>query len=548
MKPLAFNLRDAKKVAGDKHSSTFVLKDGHQIKVAHAPLPALQRKQLEKLPVHLATGGGAAQGVLAGDDLQDSPEMLQKADDIRSSYQNAPGADLTPAQSELAQNEISALPIESNDPATRADIQSVKELTKDTPAARVTDSVPEATQVPEMGTPVGAKPLDTTPAKDVANVAGLVATGNRGIKEQESYEKSLAESNAKSEEADITARQNILADFGKKHQEFQAEQKSFLQDLANQKIDPNHYVESMDSSQKVATAIGLILGGIASPYSHGNPALEFLNKQIDRDIEAQKQRIEQKKTLFGANQELYHDSTLAENATRMQMNDIYSHQIQLNAAKLGTPAAKAKADSATAKFGLENVQLLQQNAVRAAVLNAVHQGGAGLDATSLAQAGLMTSAQAEKEQGSIDTQKKAIANVKNIYSQLQQEQTAANLANPQSYDRAKALKAQLVNTIMEASASKRLTRESIEQEINPLFIKTTNTGQTSQAKLNGVLNLIGQHAEPTPIMSKYAPASVPQYPFQQAGQSQQYKVGDILYAGGKKIQIINSKGDYRLVK
>src|ERR1700744_4364592 len=56
MKGLAFNLSNAKKVATDDKSSTFTLKNGHQLRIVHSALPALQRKQLEKIPLHLAEG------------------------------------------------------------------------------------------------------------------------------------------------------------------------------------------------------------------------------------------------------------------------------------------------------------------------------------------------------------------------------------------------------------------------------------------------------------------------------------------------------------
>src|SRR5437899_1564556 len=51
MKSLPLNLSSMQKIGGDKNHSQFEHKDGHIIIIAHAPLPALQRKQLEKLPI-----------------------------------------------------------------------------------------------------------------------------------------------------------------------------------------------------------------------------------------------------------------------------------------------------------------------------------------------------------------------------------------------------------------------------------------------------------------------------------------------------------------
>lgn len=51
MKPLALNLSKMKKVEGDDKSSTFLHPDGHKMVIAHSGISALQRKQIEGMPV-----------------------------------------------------------------------------------------------------------------------------------------------------------------------------------------------------------------------------------------------------------------------------------------------------------------------------------------------------------------------------------------------------------------------------------------------------------------------------------------------------------------
>lgn len=111
MKPLAFDLRNAKKVHGDKNTSTFHLKNGHMITVAHAALPALQRKQLERMP--MAEGGiaskdsdifnnasGAINRNIAGKDKPDESGEDEFTGDDREalargqSIQNGPAIDM----------------------------------------------------------------------------------------------------------------------------------------------------------------------------------------------------------------------------------------------------------------------------------------------------------------------------------------------------------------------------------------------------------------------------------------------------------------------
>jgi hypothetical protein len=563
MKPLAFNLKDAKKIAGDKNSSTFHLKNGHKIMVAHAALPAEQRKALQALPVVklMADGGDTTPNPAPNQDSSEDSADQIAADAAALAQANPSAPSPSPNDSaaplnnsDIPSNDVSSQPTgPTPNPQPNQSSDEVPGSIAAAPVGADQTTPPAAPDqnIPNAGAPVGPQANQgATPPSNPLDVQGLYQKGQKAIQEQADVDKQLAAANAKNEESDINARQDVLAGFKQNTQDFQDNQKQFMQDYMNNHIDPKHYQESMTSGQKVATGIGLFLGGWSSAYTHqGNPALDFLNKQIDRDIGAQQSRIDQQKTLLGANQELYHDQVLAQNATRMQMNDIYSHQTQLAAAKLGTPQAQAKADAASAQWGLQNAGLLQQNALRATVLHSMASGGQGVQPIDLGNAGLMDPKTAENEQRELDSQKAAISSTKNIFQQLNQEQTAMNWLNPESSRRVGALNAQLVNTVMEASPSKRLTRESIEAEIKPFEINTTDDASVRQSKLDGVLNLIGKTgAGTTPVTARYAPKSLPQYPFQQAAQAPQYKVGDVVYVKGQPVQIINQAGDYRPVK
>ena len=78
------NLSKMKKISSDGQSSVFQHPEGHTIRILHSALPALQRKQLEKLPVHqnkpleMAHGGAVTK------------KMVQK-------YADGGGVDVGPA-------------------------------------------------------------------------------------------------------------------------------------------------------------------------------------------------------------------------------------------------------------------------------------------------------------------------------------------------------------------------------------------------------------------------------------------------------------------
>lgn len=482
MKPMALNLSKMKKISQDGESSTFLHPSGHRMVIAHKGISALQRKQLEKMPIHNFDEGGDTTEIdtqnpsLAGADLakpqNGSLPGLDQAEAEEAAQDRPYGAVIPPVQSDSIHTSSSA-PIPS-------------------------DGGPAPASVPTPGT----SPVD---------IQGAYGQGQKAISENQAVESEKAKKGAAIENKAIIDKHALNEDFQTNLQAFNKHQQEFMKDIQDHPINVNHYIESMSIPKKIVTAIGLLLGGAATPLTGKNTGAEFLNQQIERDIQGQMARNDQKKTLLGANQAMFHDNVLATNQTRINLNDIYDHQIQQAALKLGTPQAKANADAAHSKFALENAALLQQNAMRSTVLNHLKSGGNGVNAIDLANAGVIPHPEAIKEQASIDAQKTAIQKTQELYDALNKEQSAGNLLNPQSYNRVKALNAELVNAVMNASASKRLTRESVEQEIAPLEIGTGNTEKTRGAKLQGLLNIVQRHADPTPYMSHFAPQSLPKY-------------------------------------
>jgi hypothetical protein len=574
MKPMTLNLSKMKKIAGDKKSSTFLHNDGHQIIIAHSALPALQRKQVEKLPIHIqkfALGGvGISDGPGNPDALREAALRSQMSNQLsQPSPNDSPDSPpLTPDQanqlaSRRAQAQINQEPVDANNNLNQQDsMQAEQDRIQRDAGAQVPDKYfPSANaptsdnspskDLPNMGAPVQpvASGSSSSPSSSL-DVMGAYDQGQRSIDEQQRIESAKSQANAKIQGDDVQARQDLLTGLQQNQKDFTDHQQKFMQDYMNNHIDPNHYQENMGTSQKVATAVGLLFGGFSQGISGGsNPAADWLNKQIDRDIDAQRSRMDQQKTLLGANENLFHDQVLVNNATRVNMNDIYDHQIQLAASKLGTPQAQATADAMHSKFALENANLINQNALRATVLHSAGaNGGQGLDAIDLAHAGLMNPEQAAKEQSSINAQKTAVDGARNIFKRYDQEQTTGNLLNGESSRRVNAINAELTNLIMSVDASKRLTPESAKLEVKPFWVNTTDDNSVRQNKLQGVLNLIKNHSEgSTPNMTKYAPNSLPNYSIA-SNQPQQYRVGDIVNIKGQgKVQIINAKGDYKPV-
>src|SRR5580693_4204348 len=126
----------------------------------------------------------------------------------------------------------------------------------------------------------------------------------------------------------------------------------FRQYIQTNPINPNHFMESRTTGQKVGQAIGLLLGGAGS-QGGPNPVYQYIQSQIDRDVAAQQHNVDNQKTLYGAYRDAYGDSKTAIAMAKASMNDLYDHQQKMMAAQLGTPQAMVNSQKLSAQLALD---------------------------------------------------------------------------------------------------------------------------------------------------------------------------------------------------
>jgi len=338
---MKLDLSKVKKVSGDKESSTFQHPDGHSFKIAHKGVSALQRKQIEKMPIaKMAEGGEPTPMPQAGPSI---PE--QEKDNSKPQYPYG-----APEGSEDNQQP-----------------KSQDQAMLDRPNVEQEQQPVQASQQPQS---MAQNAYDSSQLTNSAYNLGL-----QGIGEQGANSANLSQKNAEVIQKDLADREQFNKTSQAALDALTQQRQHLMSDYAADHINPSHYLENMGAGQKIATGIGLLLGGFSTPFTgQGNPAMDMLQKQIDRDINAQISRKDQQKTLIGANEAALHDHIMAVNQTRVNMNDIMAHKIELEAAKIGTPQAIATAKIASSKFALDNAGLIQSNAMRAAALNGASNG------------------------------------------------------------------------------------------------------------------------------------------------------------------------------
>ncbi len=156
----------------------------------------------------------------------------------------------------------------------------------------------------------------------------------------------------------------------------QVETQNMIDDMKQGHIDPKAYVNNMSGSQKAATAIGLLLGGMGGGLLHTgtNPAMDFLNKQIDRDIEAQVKNRDNKQTIFNAMQKQYGNQQDAVKMTHAFYLSKLQNDIAVTAAKSGNPLAQARAQQLMAPIETQKQQIHFEVGMRQAALNGLATG------------------------------------------------------------------------------------------------------------------------------------------------------------------------------
>lgn len=157
--------------------------------------------------------------------------------------------------------------------------------------------------------------------------------------------------------------------------ELEQERKAFQNDIMNHHIDPQHYLNSMGTGQKIATGIGLILGGMGGGLTHqGNPALDFLNKQISNDIDSQRINLGKSENLLSANMRQFGNLRDAIDMTRIMQGDIVKNQLAQAAAKAQDPIAKSRALKEIGNLEMQNASSVSQMAMRKTLLSNISQG------------------------------------------------------------------------------------------------------------------------------------------------------------------------------
>jgi hypothetical protein len=206
-----------------------------------------------------------------------------------------------------------------------------------------------------------------------------------GIKAGQQAQTQIGAEAAQSLKADADNRQQAMSAFQHNFQQLEDERQAHIHDIQNGYIDPDQYWQT---HSKVAAGIGMILAGF-NPTSHPNAAINFLQSQLERNMQAQAQNLGAKNNLLAANLHQFGNLRDAQDMTRIMQNDAVQHQLQLASANAASPAAKAAALQASGELKMKMAPVMQNFALRRAVMGLANGGGTPQSTDKLIQTMMM---------------------------------------------------------------------------------------------------------------------------------------------------------------
>lgn len=519
----------------DSNDSVTIMQhpDGHQIKIAHDKLKGDMRKQLQDLPQFDAGGM-----VESGDNRYNREDPNLQHGKNKKRHQSEASANVIgvkPAQSEYKEKEHEKA---LNEMPKMADGGEVEDIMIPVPAEGLSStSMPPAAE--PVSTLAGEAPIvpgleSQVPRESAMNVplnipqqpkqqimppvnpsdAILKAQQEQeaGIKSEASAASMLGRNEAAIAQQQVRQQEQLMQNFQQQSASIQNEIKAAVQDYNNGHIDPKRFWTSKSDLGKVSTAIGLILGGIGSGLTRGpNVALEFLNRQIDRDIDAQRMEMGKKQNVLSAMQQQFGNLKDATMATKLMYADLYTTKLQQAAAASKDPMAQARAQQAIGEIHAKTAPMLAELGMRQAVFQGQRAGQ-----VSAAQAIPVLVPEAQRAKALDEVRDSEIRNQtvqslkKSMDSVAKLQSVGARAGSPlQSSSQIDAHNLAVQSLTKEMFGG--LSDNELELVKHGALVRLTDSPQTVKMKTDKLINMIMKH-QSTPTLDAYG-ISAPAKPF-----------------------------------
>lgn len=303
---------------------------------------------------------------------------------------------------------------------------------------------------------------------------------------------------AKFQQQALRQEQNQIQGLAKRFEEnysgYKQHSEDLMHDIEQGHIDPERYMNNLGTGGQIATAIGLVLGGLGMGADGKNPALEFLSKKIDNDLRAQEKDMDNKHNLL---RELTQQFGNKQDAM-LQLKAVYAgslaNKLQQAALAQGTPMAMARAAQAMGPIVQMRDNAERELALRNAALQGTKQGDS--DSAALAIPILVPKEQQAKAFEELNDYKEiktSAANLDRITKEIENLQSFKSRAfSPlQSASQIKSYNTQ-INFLAKELANK--VSDTEMKILDDSHIGFTDSHETAQTKINNLKHMLNSKA------------------------------------------------------
>jgi len=538
-----FDLSKFKKIKEDRDSALLLHPEGHKIQIAKSALDRRMLDQLKRLPVHeqtdlatlgqpMAEGGEATatnqranakentgkgkkkplrefRDVLDEEERPSADEMESVDPPMRSGVvQLAEGGD--PARDPAVALDVPPAPagqmapsvgaMFSGDSAGGVGLPPAAGSAGATPAPEVPAANPFTNVVPPVpaagvGVNPGGGAIKAAYDQYIGGISKAIKGGEQGIAQEAAVQGHLGAMEAQAEGDHQGLMLKIKDEHENQYNRLNGEISNALQDLKNGDIDPNHYLNSKSTPGKIATAIGLVLGGMGSGLTgQPNQALQFLNAQIDRDVVAQRANLGKKGTVLDGFLKMMGNLNDATKMTWAFYNDLYMSEMRKQAALSQDPMAKATAQRLISDREMQKAQLLGPIAMQRALYSTLQSPDTNPAAAvrMYGQLGLITPPQAEaamKEVGFAQNHRVQSQAMVDAFDAANQENTIGNRVAHAGYEPASVAQFKTAMMPYLKDAEGRINESELERT-DELLPRPGDAPAKIAAKRQGLLNFL----------------------------------------------------------
>lgn len=400
-------LKHFQKVSSDGKTTQLKHKDGHTINIAHGALSPKMRKQLDELP-NYSDGGTAG--------LHENYSQDMKRQEAEESYT---GKKTRPSESEqeyqqrrkqfgpstprltmpagmadggtTSNEDVRKAMLNSNeaedpmallqpqDQMNSYGLPTMQPQSSQSNAQSEVSSEPPPSNMPLQTSKPTMQQQQNPIAQSMGNQADVLQKSlgqmEQGQKAEATAIGAQGKQEAQAARQQQASDQSLMDHYNAKSQEIDSERMAVYNDLKAGHIEPNHYLQSMSGFGQAMTAIGLALGGYGAGINGGpNTAMEFLNKQIDRDVEAQKAEMGKKNNLLSHLQQQFGNLRDATTMAKAIQRDLYSAKMEEAAAASKDPIAQSRAQQTIGEWHMKYEPEIQKMKMNQALLSGAKNG------------------------------------------------------------------------------------------------------------------------------------------------------------------------------